>query len=119
MFRFILWSANPWLTGLVCLGKATLAGLCAALVFKLVSKRSAYLGVLLAALTAPIVNTGVFCLAMLFPFREILREWAGGTDVVRYLVLSIVGVNFLVELALNAVLCPGIFRIVQIRRKRA
>ncbi len=115
---FILWAANPWLTALLCFAKATLAGLCSALVYRATSKRGVYLGVLLAALTAPIVNTGIFCTFMLLPYREILREWAAGTDVIRYLLISIVGVNFLVELGLNAVLCPGICRVVNARRKK-
>ena len=114
---FILWTANPLLTALVCLSKAMLAGFLSGFVYRYASGKTEFFGVLLAALTAPIVNTFVFCLAMFFPFRSVLTEWAGGTDLVQYVLLSIVGLNFLVELSLNALLCPGIYRIVAVRKR--
>ena len=113
---FILWTANPMLTAVLCFAKAMLAGLCSALVYRLIAKKAHYLGVFLGTMTAPVVNTGLFCLFLLFPFRAVLLEWAGGTDVVRYMLFTLVGVNFLVEVALNVILCPAIYRIVMVRK---
>jgi len=43
--------------------------------------------------------------------------WAGGEAVGRYMILGLVGVNFLVELAVNVLLCPTIVRLIRIGRK--
>ena len=115
---FILWTANPLLTTVLCFCKAMLAGLCSALIYRLVSRKAGYLGVLLAALIAPVVNTLVFCLFLLLPFHAVLLEWAAGTEVVHYMLFTLVGINFLVEVGLNIVLCPAIYRIVSVRRRK-
>ena len=47
-----------------------------------------------------------------------LAQYAGGTDVVTYLFVAFIGVNFLVEFAVNAVLSAAIARIVQVVRKQ-
>jgi len=70
--------ANPFLCAVVCIGKGTLSGWCAGLVYRLVARKDAALGrnavaVLLAAITAPVVNTGVFLLGMVLFFQETLR----------------------------------------------
>ncbi len=89
--------ASPfWLT-LVCVGKAVLCGYVAGLVYKALSKNQT-LGCIVAAVCAPIVNTGVFAVGMLTVFRPILQDFAGGTDIVYYFFVAFIGVNFLVEL---------------------
>ena len=119
----LVFLANPFLCAVVCIGKGTLSGWCAGLVYRLVARKDAALGrnavaVLLAAITAPVVNTGVFAVGMLTVFRPILAQYAGGTDVVTYLFVAFIGVNFLVEFAVNAVLSAAIARIVQVVRKQ-
>ena len=64
------------------------------------------------------VLCGVFAVGMLTVFRPILAQYAGGTDVVTYLFVAFIGVNFLVEFAVNAVLSAAIARIVQVVRKQ-
>ena len=71
-----------------------------------------------AALIAPVVNTGVFAVGMLTVFRPILAQYAGGTDVVPYLFVAFIRVDFRVEFAVNAVLSAAIARIVQVVRKQ-
>ena len=100
----------------VCVGKAVLCGLCAGLAAKALEKKQT-LSCIAAALVAPVVNTGVFAVGMLTVFRPILAQYAGGTDVVTYLFVAFIGVNFLVEFAVNAVLSAAIARIVQVVRK--
>ena len=114
---YVLFSARPFLTILVCMLKGILAGSAAGGVFTLVSKKNAYLGVFLAAIAAPVVNTGLFCLSLELFFHNILVEWAAGTDLVYYIFVGLVGVNFLLELAVNLVCSPVIFRIIKLVRK--
>ena len=114
---YVLFSARPFLTVLVCMLKGILAGAAAGGVFTLVSKKNAYLGVFLAAIAAPVVNTGLFCLSLELFFHDILVERAAGTDLVYYIFVGLVGVNFLLELAVNLVCSPVIFRITKLVRK--
>ncbi len=50
-------------------------------------------------------------------FRSILQDFAGGTDIVYYFFVAFIGVNFLVELGVNAVLSAAIARIVKAVQK--
>ena len=115
-FTNLLWVASPfWLT-LVCVGKAVLCGYVAGLVYKALSKNQT-LGCIVTAVCAPIVNTGVFAVGMLTVFRSILQDFAGGKDIVYYFFVAFIGVNFLVELGVNAVLSAAIARIVKAVQK--
>ena len=71
----------------------------------------------IAGLLAPIVNTGVFAIGMLTVFKPILQDYAGGTNAVYFLFVAFIGVNFLVEFSVNAVLSAAIARIVQVVQK--
>ena len=108
----MVWAANPFLCALMCVLKTTLAGLCAGAIYKALSRKNQFIAVLLAAIAAPIVNTGTFIIGMLLFFREVLALWAGGTDTLTYIILGIVGVNFLVELGVNIVLSPIVVKII-------
>lgn len=116
-FTNVLWLASPGWLVVVCVGKAVLCGLCAGLVAKALHARQA-LGCICAALCAPIVNTGVFAVGMLTVFRPVLQNYAGGTDVLYFLFVAFIGVNFLVEFGVNAVLSAAIARIVQVVQKQ-
>ena len=72
---------------------------------------------IVAAAAAPIVNTGLFVLAMVLFYQPQLQAWAGGTAVATYVVTGLVGVNFLLELGVNLVLSPTITRLIAAGRK--
>jgi len=112
----ILWNANPFLTLLLCLVKGIAAGWAAGMVYSAVSKKNMYLGVVVAALICPIVNTGIFCLAMAVFYNDILVQWAAGTPLLYFTIFGLVGVNFLLELGINVVLCPTVARIIRIEK---
>jgi uncharacterized membrane protein len=116
-FTFMLWQASPVWTAVVCFGKAILCGLAAGLIYRALEKKHT-LGCIVAALAAPVVNTGVFALAMLTVFRPILTQIAGGTNAIYFLFIVMIGVNFLVEFAVNAVLSAGIARIALVVSKQ-
>lgn len=113
----ILWEVNPFLTLLTCIGKGVLAGLCAGLLYRLISRKNVYAGVVAAAIVCPVVNTGLFCTAMLLFFKETLIAWAGDTAVAYYMIMSLVGVNFLIEMLTNVVLSPIAARIIKIGKR--
>ena len=72
---------------------------------------------IVAAAAAPVVNTGLFVLAMVLFYQPQLQAWAGGTAVATYIVTTLVGVNFLLELGVNLVLSPTITRLIAAGKK--
>ena len=121
----ILWSANPLLTALICFIKGIAAGFVPAVLYETVKGKKdsigggrKYVSALVAALSAPIVNTGLFVCGMLLFFMETLRAWAGGSDVASYILFGLAGINFLVEFLINVILTPAIVRIVDVVKKK-
>ncbi len=111
-----LWNLRPFWTAVLCIGKGTLAGLCSGLVYRALCRHET-LGCILASITAPIANTGTFAIGMLTIFRDVLQDLAGGSNAIYFLFIVVIGLNFLVEMAINAALSTVIARIVQIVRK--
>ncbi len=114
---FMVWQANPFLCFLVVMTKGVLAGLVSGLLYKVFSRKSSFLGMLLAAIICPIVNTGVFLLGMWLFFFEVLRNWAAGSDVAGYVLTGIVLANFVPELLINIVFSPAGQRVVHAVKK--
>ena len=68
-----------------------------------------------ATILAPIVNTGIFIVALVTIFGPLAKQWAeaaGSASVASYILAGIIGVNFVVELAADVILAPIIMRIV-------
>ncbi len=118
----MMWAYNPLVTALVCVLKGVAAGWCAGLVAKALKKRSGITGIILAAATAPIVNTGIFVVGLLTVFREVLTTFASangfaGVSTLYFAVVIIVGLNFVVEFGANVILSPTIAAIVRAIRR--
>ena len=103
------------------IAKGTLAGLVAGLVYAALSKKTSKLvSTVVAGILAPVVNTGVFLLGCLVFFLPTISEWAAGAgyeNAGAFLIFGLVGVNFIVELAINLVLSTVIVQIVNIGKK--
>ena len=114
----VLWNAQPLLTAVVCLGKGVLAGLAAGDVYRALSRRSTTAAAISAAVVSPVVNTGLFLLALYFLFYDVLVSWAtgAGADIATYILTGLVGVNFVLELGVNMVLSPVVVRIIHARK---
>ena len=107
-------------TVITVLVKGALAGFAAGLVFKALEKTNFWLAVICAALTCPVVNTGVFLLGCKLFFMETVTAWgkaAGFENVGKYMILGLVGGNFLFEVLSNVILNPVTLRLIRIGRK--
>lgn len=101
--------------------KGTLAGFCAAMVYGVLKKKSPLFATVAAGIVAPVVNTGIFVLGCFLFFHPTLSTWAleaGFENGAAYIIFGIVGINFLVELAINLVLSTVIVQIVGIGKKQ-
>ena len=111
----ILFTARPLVTLILCVVKGALAGLAAGAVYRALAQRSPMAGSILAGIMCPVVNTGIFCLGLAGFYYDTLVAWAGGTALVYYVITVLVGLNFLLEMAINLVLSSVIVRVVKAR----
>ena len=97
---------SPVGTVLVCLLKCTLAGVVSSLVYRWLTKlANVHVATPVAAALVPIINTGLFILGSFIFFREWI--FAEGRDVVGawgFVIIGVVGWNFLIELGTTLVL---------------
>ena len=136
----LFYQANFAGTIITVLLKGTLAGLLAGVVYKALEKKNVTLAVIAkflalvfgkrklekknvtlaviaAAFTCPVVNTGLFLLGSVVFFMDTLKTWAAGTNVFVFMIVGLVGFNFLFELAVNMLLSPVIVRLIQVGTK--
>lgn len=109
----MVFQANPILCTLVVMAKGTLAGFLAGVVYATVKKYNKLAAMLLAAAVCPVVNTGTFLLCMAAFFIDVLAAWAGGTNVLGYILSGLVLCNFVPELIINLIFSGAGVRILK------
>lgn len=112
---------DPLATVLVVLVKGTMCGLVAGLLYALLRRVNGVFAVVVAAVSCPVVNTGVFLIGCNLFFYEKISEWAamyGYADAASYMIFGLAGVNFLIELGVNIVLAPVIVRLIKMGSKQ-
>jgi len=104
-------------TIITVLAKGMLAGLAAGFIHKLLVEKNSFLAVAASAIACPLVNTGVFLIGCVLFFLPTIAEWGlaeGFDNVAAYLIVGMVGFNFLFEMLVNVVLTPAIVRILKV-----
>ncbi len=112
-FYVLIWTETPVVALLTCVVKTTVAGLVSGLVYKAVAKKNRYVAVFLAAALVPVINTALFivgCLAM----WDAMVMIAGGTNILGFILVSLVTFNFFVELAVNLLCAPALYRVIRV-----
>lgn len=100
--------------------KGAAAGLLAGLVYRLIAKKNQVAAVFVSSITAPIVNTGIFLLGCRLFFYDTVAAWGAGLgfeNTFVYMIVGLVGINFLIELGVNLVLNPAIVMIIKVAKK--
>ena len=100
-------SFNAFGTVVTVILKGALAGLCAALVYKLFAKINLYVAALVSAIAATLVNTGIFLIGSLIFFESDIAT----------VISVLISVNFLIELLVNVVLVPTVYRVINIKKR--
>ena len=111
---------NAFGTILTVIAKGTAAGFLAGVVFRALEKKNIWLAVICAAITCPVVNTGLFLVGCKLFFMETITGWGqamGFENVGKYMIYGLVGGNFLFEMLSNIILSPVILRLIRIGRK--
>ena len=92
-------------------------GLTAGLIYKVLSGKNRILAVITAAITCPVVNTGIFLVGCKLFFYDTVAAWgaaAGFENAAAYMFLGLAGINFLLELGINIILAPMITRLIKL-----
>lgn len=100
---------NPVATVFVCLLKSMIAGLVAALIYKIFKKKHDQIGAILATIVVPIVNTTIFIIGSLLFFNGLIGD----------LITLFISANFIIEFIISALLSPTIYFIVKTYRKKS
>ena len=127
-FTAILFQNQPIATTVICLGKGACAGLAAGWIYRLLRGKNELAAVFAAAAAAPIVNTGLFVLGALsiaskgvhafMSHPDVAASIPAGTTLIYYVIIGLVGVNFLLEFGVNIVVAPALHRVVTVVKKR-
>lgn len=105
-------------TLITVLVKGTVCGIAAAAVYLLLRKVHDVLAVAVAAVVCPCVNTGIFLIGCRLFFMPTITEWSaasGYPNAGNYLIFGMIGINFIIEMAINLILSPAIVRIIHAR----
>ena len=107
---------DPMGTVITVILKGTLAGFVGGIIFEALKKINTYFAVVASAILVPVTNTGIFLLGCRLFFFETIREWGiglGFENTATYMIVGLVGVNFIFELAINIVLSPTVVGVVK------
>lgn len=107
---------NPAGTFITVLLKGALAGFASGVAYKALSAKNKTVAAFVAAVLCPAVNTGIFIAGGYIFFLDTIAAWgmdAGFTSVASFIFVGMIGINFLIELGLNLILCPVIIRLIQ------
>ena len=99
-------SFNAFGTVVTVILKGALAGVVSSVIYKLIEDKNRYVAVLVAAICATLTNTGVFLIGSMIFFESDIST----------VINVLISLNFIVELAINTVLVPTIYRIINIKK---
>ena len=74
--------------------------------------------VVAAAVICPLCNTAILSIALVTIFKDLVLSWAlaaNYSSALEYVILGMVGLNFIVELAINVVFIPAIIKIIKMK----
>ena len=130
---------DPFGTVLVVLAKGLLAGLASGALYKMIAGKSRTIAAISAAIACPIVNTGIFIIGMYIFFMPTVAKWfppvaglamsegAGASEMyailgvnssIAFIIIIMIGINFLIEFVINIILSPVIVRLIQYGQDR-
>lgn len=122
-FYYIIWSYSPVVTILICLLKTTVAGYVSGVVFKALQKKNSVVAVFVSSGLVPFINTALFvlgCLCMsdtIGVFQQSMPAEYTGMNVLVFVLVVLVTINFFVEFAVNLLVAPAIHTVYKVVAK--
>lgn len=116
-----LFHTNPFVLSVICIGKTTIAGAVSGLAFKVISKRNKTVAVGVSSLIIPVVNTGIYMVGIVImkssvaDFFNLNSSTAG---VVFAVVFGLIWLSFVLEIVINTIFTPVLYRVIKVIDKR-
>ena len=121
-FSFTMFEMLPVITIFLCILKGTAAGWVSGIVYKALAKKELKkLATILAAVACPITNTGIFCIGLTVFYKSLVdasMSEGGFANIFAFVFIGMIGLNFVVEFAVNVLLIPVVIRIINIVKKK-
>lgn len=111
-----LFQTNPIILTVMCIGKTTVAGAVSGLLFKAISKRNELAAVAVSSIAIPVVNTTIYTLGMVLmkDSLAVLMKWDSSSAwFVFVTVITIIWLNFVLEVVINTVFTPLTYRVIR------
>ena len=108
----MFYAINPIGTIITVLLKSSVAGLISSYVYILLKNKEKF-GIIVSCILCPIINTLIFVLGCLVFFYPYLQELAGDRSVLMFILIYYIGLNFIVEFAISAVMSPTVIYLVK------
>lgn len=122
VFSFTMFEMLPFITIFLCILKGAAAGWVSGIVYKALAKKERKkLATILAAVACPVTNTGIFCIGLTLFYKSLVdtsMAQAGFANVFAFIFIGMIGLNFVVEFAVNVLLIPVVIRIIHIVKKK-
>lgn len=112
-FYTLIWTNDPVATTLTCLVKTTAAGFVAGVLYQILQKKSKTAALFTAAGAVPVINTALFIVGCLF-MTDSVYTINGDQNVLVFILVSLVTVNFFIEFALNVLVAPALNRVIDV-----
>ncbi len=116
-----LFQAEPLLLTLVCIGKTTVAGFVAGLLYRLIARRSRLAAAYVAAAVVAVLNTGLYLLGIVL-MKDAASAFLGtqaSAQAVFIAVFGLIWLNSLLEIVVNVLIAPAISRVVYLAEHMA
>jgi hypothetical protein len=118
VFTLYLFQANWFMTVLICVVKGTMAGLVPGIVYTLLKRLNPIFASVVASITAPVVNTGIFAVGCLLIKEDVISVagslGVGADNFITLLFGVLITTNFFVELAINLIFSPALYKVTEI-----
>lgn len=107
-------------TIILCLLKTGLAGFIAGLLYPLLKKFDETTAVVVSALVAPVINTGIFIAGVLTIFAGLYEGVAAeaGLSLASWTVTAFITTNFMIEIIVTIIISPILIRVVRMFGKK-
>ncbi len=115
-----LFQSSPVILTIMCIGKTTIAGIVSGLIYKVLSKRSSVFAVGVSSIIIPIINTGIYMLGIVLMknhVAEFMSLDSSSAGLVFSVVFGLIWLNFVLEMAINTIFTPIIYRVIKVLNK--
>ncbi len=115
-----LFQVNPVVLTIICIGKTTVAGIVAGLLYRPIAKKNSVVAAYTSSLLMPVINTGIYMLGMVIMKDDVASflEVEATANVVFAAVFGLIWLNFVLEIAVSIVFSPVVHRVVLVVEKQ-